>query len=254
MRLKLISCAVFAREVAALFQEGLPHPVSVTFLSKGLHELPSCRMSLRLQEAVDSASEGQFDAILLGYGLCSYGTTGLQARGVPLILPRTHDCIAVLLGSHQRYAAYFERHPGAYFRSSGWLERRRNPDHLRALSVAERHGLNATQEQRISQYGAEAGAYLHSLLGDQRKHYDRLAFIETGTSPDIRFEQQAHDEAQANGWQFEKLRGDLGLLRRLLRGDWASPDFLVVPPGQQVRATYDDALVAASLPTKKDAR
>ena len=63
-----------------------------------------------------------YDAILLGYALCGRGTEGLRAGKTQLVLPRAHDCIGLLMGSRQRYQAYFDTHPGVYFRSPGWVE------------------------------------------------------------------------------------------------------------------------------------
>ena len=62
---------------------------------------------------------GGYDAILLGYALCGRGTEGLRAGKTQLVLPRLHDCIGLLMGSHQAYMAYFEGHPGVYYRSPG---------------------------------------------------------------------------------------------------------------------------------------
>ena len=63
------------------------------------------------------------DAVALAYGLCNNGLAGLEARRVPLVLLRAHDCITAFLGSRDRYARYFEDRPGTYFETTGWLER-----------------------------------------------------------------------------------------------------------------------------------
>ena len=45
-------------------------------------------------------------------------------------------------------------------------------------------------------------------------------------------------EAERRGWLFERLAGELGLIRRLLEGDW-DDDFLVLAPGQRLAMSYD---------------
>ena len=40
------------------------------------------------------------------------------------------------------------------------------------------------------------------------------------------------------------MAGDLGLIRRLVRGEW-DHDFLVLEPGQRLAARYDDGVVGA---------
>ena len=107
MRLKLISCEVLFREMCHACAHS-PHRVDLEFLPKGLHDLGGKPMAAKIQEAVDRTEEGVYQAILLGYGLCGNGLDGLTARHTRLVLPRAHDCIALLMGSHARYQAYFD--------------------------------------------------------------------------------------------------------------------------------------------------
>lgn len=241
MRLKLISCEVFAREIAAAIKQ-TPHEVVPQFFGKGWHESACGAMRDRLQEAVDATDEG-FDAILLAYGLCRHGIAGLRARTSPLVIPRAHDCLGILFGSRERYQKYFFENPGTYFRSTGWLERKRNGQAQRDASEAEKHGLNAREEDFVARFGTEQGKYLFGILGAQTKHYRQLTFIEMGVEPNGRFEEESRCEAERNGWRFETVRGDLRLLANLLRGEWNEEDFLVVPAGGEVRATYDDQVI-----------
>jgi hypothetical protein len=245
MRLKLLCCEVFAREIAALLKYS-PHKISLQFFSKGLHEIGCILMRQKLQDAIEWTPKSHFDAILLGYGMCGFGTAGLKARDLPLVIPRAHDCIGILLGSRVRHEARIAENPGTYFRSSGWLERRHNPEHLKELSFAERNSLNSAPTDLLEFYGAEAGEYLAGILCNQTQFYDRLAFIETGAEPDDRFERASRAEARTRGWKFEQLNGDMSILRKLLTGDWDEQNFLVVPPNHEIRPTYDDRMVEAT--------
>lgn len=76
-----------------------------------------------------------------------------------------------------------------------------------------------------------------------RYSYQRLVYIETGLEPDGRFEEEARWEAAEKGWEFRKVRGSLELFRRLVNGDWGGGDFLLVQPGERIRATWDDRVV-----------
>ena len=122
MRLKLISCEVLYREMCATVARS-PHQVDVEFLPKGLHDLGGSVMCGRVQQAVDRVDSERYEAVVFGYALCGNGIVGLTARTLPLVIPRAHDCIALLMGSRQRYQSYFQQNPGVYFRSTGWLER-----------------------------------------------------------------------------------------------------------------------------------
>jgi len=66
-----------------------------------------------------------------------------------------------------------------------------------------------------------------------------------GVEPDERFERQTQEEAAERGWKFEKVQGDMSLIRRLLEGPWDEADFLVVAPGWRVKAAYDERIIQA---------
>ena len=63
MRLKLISCQVFCREMAAVIARSR-NQIDLQILSKGLHNIGCVGMRERLQTAIDEVPAG-YDAILL---------------------------------------------------------------------------------------------------------------------------------------------------------------------------------------------
>jgi hypothetical protein len=237
MRLKLISCEVLLREMCAALARS-PHQVDPEFLPKGLHDLGGARMSAELQRHIDQAGS-QYNAVLLGYALCGNGLAGLEARAVPLVAPRAHDCIALLMGSRGRYQQYFDSHPGTYFRSTGWLERGQSIEQLARPRAAAGYSLG----ELIDRYGEENGRFLYEEMNRYQAAYRRLTFIETGLEPDGTFESSAREEAVRRNWVFEKIPGNLSLFRRLVAGDWDPVDFLVVPAGGRIAASYDDDIV-----------
>ena len=173
MRLKLIACEVLYRELCAVVARSV-NQVDLEFLPKGLHDLGSGRMRARIQEAVDGAAGGPYEAVLLGYALCGNGLAGLEARSVPLIVPRAHDCITLFLGSRKRYREYFDSHAGVYFQTSGWIER----------GQGSGTQLSWAFDDLVERYGEEDARYIYQEL---TKHYRQFAFIEMGVEPDGRF-------------------------------------------------------------------
>ena len=240
MRLKLISCEVLYREMCFAVARS-PHQVDVEFLPKGLHDLGSEPMRRTLQDAVDRVDAGQFEAVLMGYALCGNGLAGLRARVLPVVIPRAHDCIALLMGSRHEYQAYFDANPGVYFRSTGWLERGGNLEQV----FRDRTGAGHTLAELVARYGEDDGHYLYEQLTGYKRTYKKLTFIETGLEPGGGFEQSAREEAAQKGWEFEKIAGSLTLFEQLVSGKWPAEDFLVVQPGWRVAPRYDASVLSA---------
>lgn len=241
MRLKLISCEIFYREMCAAVARSA-HTVDIDFLPKGLHDLGGAAMRERLQAAIDQVDGSKYQAVLLGYGLCNNGIAGLTARSSPLVVPRAHDCITLFLGSKERYGDYFSRRPGVYFRTTGWIERGGD---LNQLSIFNCFGLPLTYDELLAKYGEDNAHYLLQELGNPVRNYGQFTFIEMGVEPDGSFERRARAEAAQRGWKFEKLAGDLTMIQRLVDGIWDEKEFLVVPPGGRVVAKYDEGIIAA---------
>lgn len=243
-RFRLLACEVLYRELCLCAARSTA-VVDVEFLTQGLHDLPSAEMCRQLQEQVATTDPTRHDAVLLGFARCNNGLVGLRAPGVPLVLPRAHDCITLLLGSRQAYREYFDAHPGTYYLSGGWLERDHENRAPVAGTVMAKLGLDRNLEELVAQYGEENAAYLHEILGGGlEKHYDTIAFINNRIGPVARYRRQARAEAKQRGLACCELRGELGLLQRLCDGDW-DDDFLTVLPGQAIFPCHDEEVVCA---------
>jgi hypothetical protein len=245
MRLKLIACQVFTREVEYLLARS-PHLIDVEIIPMGLHSLGT-EMRPHLQERIDAADAPGYDAILLGYGLCGRGTDGLCARRTQLILPRAHDCIGVLMGSRQRYAEYFADHPGVYYRSPGWVEFQTPDLKLQPAFPSQKSGFieMSSLGELIAKYGEDNGRYLFEQYASFRRHYSGLTYISTGIASDDACRALAQGEAAQNQWAFDEVRGSLSILDRLVNGPWDDADFLVIPPGGRIHATLNEGIVEA---------
>jgi hypothetical protein len=236
MRLLLIGCGLLLRELSDAIVHS-PHLVEARYLPAGLHDMGAKYMRQRLQEEIDSVDASNYDAIVLGYALCGMGIAGLKAPAVPLVVARAHDCITLLMGSREQYAEYFNDNPGVYFRSVGWMERSREI-HDQLFSG----GLSQDRDALIAQYGEEAGQYLYEEATRYKQSYRKLTYIRTASEFDDRFAEQALAEANEKKWQYEEFSGTLKLFRRLLAGEWES-DFLIVPPGEVIKATQTEQIV-----------
>ena len=245
--LMLIACRVFERELELLARTA-KSDLQLHYIEIGLHERPSRELSAALQLEVNTVPEEDYDAVAIGYGLCNRGLAGLKAHGLPLIIPRAHDCLGILLGSSKRYLAELESQPGTYFQSAGWIEHLPADRMLRQLAAGAESGgtaLSASREELIEKYGEENAKFLMEEMANFTKHYKRLAYIATPVADGEKRERKACEIAVERGWQFERLPGDLGWLRRLVDGEWNDSEFLIVTPGQHVVLRYDEGIIGA---------
>ena len=116
---KIIACQIFERELT-YFSAKSANTFDISYVEQVLHNTPN-KLCSKLQDDIDSVT-GDYDAILLAYGLCSNGTNGLIARDHQIVIARGHDCITYFLGSKERFKNYFDTHPGTYWYTPGWIE------------------------------------------------------------------------------------------------------------------------------------
>jgi len=243
-RFKFIGCEIAFREVCLLAANS-PNIVDLEFLTKGLHDCERDDMRTRLQAAIDAVDPQRYEAILLGYARCSDGVVGLTARSIPMVIPRAHDCITFFLGSKEAYRRYFDTHPGTYFRTSGWIEREFARE---SKGVMAKLGLDKSYEEYVREYGKENADFIWQSLASWQENYDRLVYIDTGVAVELRYEERIRTEAAERKWDYERLDGNLVLLKRLLDGDWPESDFVIVPPGGRLISRDDERILDVAPP------
>lgn len=216
----IIACKVMQDILERLLPDGVAR--QVTFMDYGLHRAPG-RMASTLQPLIDAVEEPSL--IVLGYGLCGTGLAGLQARQHTLLIPRAHDCIAILLGSRDAYTREFETEPGTYYLSKGWLESGSNP-------LQE-------YEEYVERYGQEDAEW---IMDQQYQHYKRLVFVAHNEADLAAYRPQALAVArfcERWGMRYEEKLGTDSYVRRLVEAaadpGKAGEDFVIVPPGGEVR-------------------
>lgn len=211
-----MACRVFENWLEHLLPEGLSD--SVTFFDYALHRVPK-NLRKTIQEALDSIEQPSL--VLLGYGLCGNGLADIQAGRHTLVIPRTDDCIAIILGSYEAYRREFNKEPATYYLSKGWLEGGSTP-------------LNEHREL-IEKYGEKKADW---LMDYQYHNYKRLALIVQDARDLETYRPLALEVAkycERWGFRYEEITGDDSMLLRLIEIaaslDQVDENFLVVPPG-----------------------
>jgi len=216
----IIACQVMQSMLEGLLPDGLAR--DVTYMDYGLHRVPN-KMTWTLQDAIDAVEQPSL--IVLGYGLCGNGLKGIQSGRHTLLIPRTDDCIAILLGSREAYLREFEAQPGTYYLSKGWLESGSYP-------LIEYH-------EYIEKYGKEDAEW---LMDTQYQNYERLVLVTQNETDMDTYRPKALEVADfCKRWnmKYEEIVGSDQYVRQLVEVaaalDKADDNFVVVPPGGEIR-------------------
>lgn len=214
----VLSCSV----LQVLMGKRLPPGTPVTWMDITLHNTPK-KLAAALQERLDSLTEPS--TVIVGYGLCGNGLLGVKSGSHTLIIPRTHDCVAIFLGSQRRYVERFFASSNTYYLTKGWLDAKDEPltDYL----------------DYVKEYGEETADYLVEM---KYRHYRKLCMVG--------FSQEELDDCRADamkvadfcrerfGMEYEETIGTTELIDALVRmpehvGE-TQDEFVVVPPGGEI--------------------
>ena len=171
MRFQFIACKVMQREVYFCAARS-KNIIDVVLMQQGLHDEPD-NLRSEVQKALGRSSDikgRKYDASLLGYGLCSNGIVGLGAE-IPIVVPRGHDCITLLLGSKDKYRQYFDSHRGVYWYSRGWIE---------TSDMPSRERYERTLKEYKEKYGEDNAQYLMEVEQNWMKEYNWATYIDWG--------------------------------------------------------------------------
>ena len=222
---KVIACEV----VIDAMQAFLPDDVETETLPMSLHVNPK-ELRRKLQQRIDEL-DGIYDPIVLGFGLCSQATIGLQAAHSRLVIARTDDCIGIFLGSRASYRQQMAKEPGTYFLTCGW--------------AGANSGTPFNEYERSRErWGAERAK---RLLKTMLRHYRRLVYINTaGKEAHLEAHDYARGIADKHSLHYEELEGQTDLIKKLIHGPW-DDDCVLVPPGKTVK--LEDFMTGNSAPS-----
>jgi hypothetical protein len=215
----VLACKVFKDLFDRFVQEGTIQ--NFIYLDYGLHSYPK-KLNQEIQATLDGVQEPSL--VILGYGLCGNGLNGIRAGRHSLLISRADDCIAVFLGSYERYQREFKTESATYYLTKGWLESGSNP------------------LQEYQKYSEKYGKVKAEWLVDQLYHnYKRLVLVAQSQEDLDTYRPRALEVAsfcERWGMRYEEMLGSTcffeGLIESAARGEPVDGDFVLVPPGGEL--------------------
>lgn len=237
MRIHIIACRIFARELS-YYASKCDNQIDITWLGRGLHNTPE-KLRERIINTIDdiyrqlddNELERRPDYIVLGYGLCSKAVAGVKCKEIPIVVPRTDDCIALFMGSQERYMEEFNTVKGAYWLNSGWIEQ-----------SARLFDIDDFKRRRWLEYAEKFGEdnadYLIEVESSWEKNYSTLGYIHSDVHDPAANLEMARAQAVEKEWTLREVDGDDRMLHMMVDGTWNETEFLVLKPGEVIAPDY----------------
>lgn len=209
----VVACQTLADEVsAAMSCAGVHYPVIL--IDSKYHVDPN-RLRETLQNTLDQTRD--YDNILLAFGCCGNALIDLSANTSSLIIPKTDDCISIMLSNPK---TSYKRKKATYFVNKGWLQSSR--------------GLYAEYKYAVYRYGEKRAKI---LFKNMLRGYKFLMLIDTGAYDIKQCLELAEDTALATNLDLIIEKGSLWYLKQLFTGPH-DENFCVIARGETVKMNH----------------
>lgn len=206
----ILSCPTLKKELQQILTEyHCNYPVY--FLPQRLHSSPQ-ELRAYLQNMIDSFYN--VDRIMLCVSGCGGGTIGLKAVSAELVLPRTRDCIDILLSGER--LSQLERPKNGIFMTESWMEFMKNSS-LDLATQIEKSGETAARE------------YLKKMF----KGFENFYIIDTGVYDTRPVKEYIQPLLEVLRGTVTVLPGSCTVLRKMV-SNRLDGDFVIIPQGAAV--------------------
>lgn len=204
----ILACPTLRRELLAIFAG---KEIPLRFLPGRLHRDPQ-ELRAYLQETLQTLKD--IRRVYLCPSGCGGGTAGLQAGEAELVIPRTRDCLDILLSGEKLSA--LKRDIRGVFMTASWAAYTKNSE--------------IDYDRVIARMGKEAGRdYLRRLYRPIRDFY----LIDTGCYDLRPVEAYVAPLAELVEASVTVVPGPCGILHKMAAGR-IDEDFLILSPGETV--------------------
>ncbi len=206
MSVALICCRMLENELKKICEyENMDAPI--IWVDAGLHNTPD-KLHNELQALLDSQPKDIKRVVLL-YSLCGQAVLGLKTRDFDLIMPRTDDCIALLLNGNSNKI----KNNGTFFLTDRWLD--------------DEKSLMNEYKYALEKYGPNR---CEKIFKRQFAHYNVLGLLDTGSYDVNSLMEKTAPIANTLELTQKIIHTDCDMLRQLIRlakSDTQSlPDYL----------------------------
>jgi hypothetical protein len=216
MNIKVYSCQIFEVYLNHL-QETMSFDTTfeISYIEIEKHNEPE-RLQRQLQQAIDTTVG--YDYILLLYGICGNSIRGIQAKDIPVLIPRVHDCATILLGGKDKYQEILGHRP-----SQGWNCLSYDKNNMHDVTLES----NPTYLEYKEKYGEDNALYLFEMLFPKS---DDPLYLSLGLEED-----KTRIASLPEGTEI--VEGSLQFLTNILSKQW--DELLLLQPGEVVDIVYD---------------
>lgn len=210
----IITCPTLRRELEKAMEEtGISYPVH--FLPQRLHSNPK-ELHSHLQELIDKFED--MDRILICISSCGKSTIGLTASHCEVVIPKSQDCIDILLS--KTTLKEICRPPKAIFLTEDWMNFMKNSS-LDLQTAIEKQGKEKAEETLKKIY----------------KGFENFYIIDTGVYNTKVVEEYITPLVTVLQGTLHRITGEYQILKKMVRNNF-DEDFIVLHKGET--ATEED--------------
>ena len=203
----VVACRTLEDEIAfAMERTGYHYPVE--FIESGLHERPK-KLADTVQKLLNSI---EAERVLLCLGQCGNSMVGIRTGSYEMILPKTDDCLSMLLGSAKEKSRVGIEDK-AFFLTMGWLKGEST--------------IMSEYERSKKRYGEETAL---SIMEMMYGHYKTMGLIDSGISSMDDLFIRTGEIAELLHLERKVYSGTTTYIEQLIAGPWDPDRFIVKPP------------------------
>lgn len=207
---KIIACPTLRYELEAARKE-FKCQTPIHYIPQQLHNDPE-ELHKHLQNLIDHTNDA--DRLIICVSSCGGGTANLQASNCDLIVPRTRDCVDILLSGDS--LQNLNRPMDGCLFTKGWVDFNCNSEH--------------SLENLTKEHGKE---YAENFLRRLYAGFNKFYFVDTGLGHLEDIQKRMAPLVKCLDGSTQIIKGNYGILKKIAKSQF-DEDFQIVPKGSSV--------------------